>query len=88
MTALIKCSDRLTETSIDEEIVVMRLDSGEFFALSKTGAAIWGLIDGNRDRAAILAALGGSYDTAHEQLSNDIEEFVEKLTKAGLIEEI
>ena len=57
MRALTKLTDRFTETSIDDEIVIMRLDNGEFFALSGTAAAAWRLIDGQRDRLALVDAL-------------------------------
>ena len=39
MGNLTKQANRFTETDIDEEIIVMRLDNGEFFSLSGTGAA-------------------------------------------------
>ena len=55
MTALIKAAGRFTEADIDHEIVIMRLDNGEFFSLSGTAAAIWRLIDGERDTAALVA---------------------------------
>ena len=51
---LAKREDRFTEAAIDDEIVVMRLDNGEFFSLSATSAAIWRLIDGTNDRDEIV----------------------------------
>lgn len=45
------------ETRIDDEIVIMNLASGDFFSLTDSAAAIWDLLDGSRDRAAVLAAL-------------------------------
>lgn len=82
----VKRSDRFTETTIDDETVVMRLDNGEFFALADSAQAIWGLIDGKRNRTAILSVLTASYHDAG-RLSDDVDEFVGKLTEAGLVEE-
>ena len=69
MGAIRKQLDGITETEIDDEIVVMRLDNGEFFALSGTAAAAWRLIDGNRDRRALLAALASEYGTNEQQVN-------------------
>lgn len=86
MRSLAKRSGHLTETAIDDEIVVMRLDNGEFFALSETAAVIWRLIDGNRNREAIVDELQKSYgDTG--RLSDDVDAFLAKLKQVGLIEE-
>ena len=56
MTAIAKDHARFVETVIDDEIVVMQLDSGDFFSLSGSARAIWEAIDGTRDEAAICAA--------------------------------
>jgi hypothetical protein len=86
VTGISKNADRLTETDIDAEIVIMRLSNGEFFALSETSAAIWRLIDGERDRAALLAALADEYlldDPA--RVENDLDEFLARMTEMGLL---
>ena len=83
--AINKLSDRFTEAAIDEEIVVMRLDNGEFFALSGTAAATWRLIDGKRDRQALLNALADEYSTDEKRIAPDVDEFLVRLTEAGLL---
>ena len=85
MSALEKQSDRFTEADIDSEIVVMRLDNGEFFSLSGTSAAIWRLIDGKRDRAALLAALREQFDGAQTSITADVDEFLARLRETGLL---
>jgi pyrroloquinoline quinone biosynthesis protein D len=85
MTALTKHSDRFTEADIDEEIVVMRLDNGEFFSLSGTSAVIWRLIDGKRDRAALLAALVEEFEGDEVIVAADVDQFLAQLRGAGLL---
>ena len=87
MTSLTKHADRFTETMIDDEIVIMRLDNGEFFALSQTAAAIWRLIDGTRDRVMLLTALGESFDADERTMSADVDEFLAQMRAAGLLED-
>jgi hypothetical protein len=83
-----KLPERFSETAIDDEIVVMQLDTGVFFSLSGTGRAIWLLLDGTRDRAALLAALAESYDQTADELAPEVDAFIAQLIEAGLIEAI
>lgn len=85
MAAITKLKDRFTEADIDEEIVVMRLDNGEFFGLSGTAAAIWRLIDGQRDRADLVAALIREYSGRQEEIAADVDELLAQLREAGLL---
>ena len=85
MTILAKQSDRFTETDIDDEIVVMRLDTGEFFSLAGTGAAAWRLIDGTRDRSALITALATEFDGVEAEIAADIDEFLAQLKDLGLV---
>lgn len=85
MTALNKLTDRYTEAAIDDEIVVMRLDNGEFFGLSGTAAAIWRLIDGKRDRTALLEALACEYSGDAGEIATDVDELLGQLRDAGLL---
>jgi hypothetical protein len=85
MTAIAKLTDRFTETEVDDEIVIMRLDNGEFFALSGTAAAIWRLIDGKRDRVALIEAIGAQFEADETQIAADVDEFVGRLKGTGLL---
>ena len=85
MTPLVKRLDRFTEADIDEEIVVMRLDNGEFFSLSGTSADIWRLIDGRRDRPALVAALAGAFDVDEQRIAADVDAFLAQLKDTGLL---
>ena len=73
------------ETRIDDEIVVMNLSNGDFYSLRDSGAAIWDLIDGTRDRAAVLADLARDYDTAESDLAAELDAFLAELRGAGLL---
>lgn len=83
--AINKLSDRFTEAEIDDEIVVMRLDNGEFYALSGTAAATWRLIDGKRDRTALLGALAREYAGGEDEMAADVDELLMQLRDAGLL---
>ncbi|MEO6225491.1 MAG: PqqD family protein [Sphingomicrobium sp.] len=71
---------------MDDEIVVMRLDNGSFFSLAGTAAAIWRLIDGSRDRAALLSALAAQYEEDPRRLADDVDALLTQLQDARLLE--
>ena len=85
MTAITKQPDRFVETDIDDEIVIMRLDNGDFFSLAGTSAAVWRLIDGVRDRPALVAALSNEFDGDRGQIAADVDELIERLADIGLL---
>lgn len=87
MAAVRKLSGRYSEADIDDEIVLMRLDNGELLSLADTGAAIWRLIDGQRDRLALAAELAREYEAGADEIERDLDELIGQLTEAGLVAE-
>lgn len=85
MAALTKLTDRFTETSGEGEIVVMRVDVGDFLSLSGTAAAAWSLINGTRDRDSLVAALAAQFSMEEREIAPDVDEFLEQLRHSGLI---
>ena len=85
MTNLAKASEHFSETTIDDEIVVMSLATGDFFSLEGTARAAWDLIDGSRDLAALVTALAEQFDTSAQTIGPDLEAFVAQLRAAGLL---
>lgn len=85
-TKLAKATGRFSETAIDDEVVVMNLESGDFFSLTGTAGAIWALIDGTRSRAALLSELAAQFVAEESALSEDLDAFLAQLDAAGLLE--
>ena len=82
---LTKRPDHFTEAEIDDEVVVMRLDNGDFYSLSATSAAIWRLMDGTRDRNALVAALIGQFDGDEARIASDVDAFLAEIRGMGLL---
>lgn len=83
--ALTKDSARFVATEIDDETVVMSLDSGDFFSLTGTARAIWALLDGVSDRDALLASLASEYGAAPATIADEVDAFLAELIAAGLV---
>ena len=83
--ALRKAADRISETAIDDEIVVMSLDSGDFFSLTETACAIWKLLDTPQSREALIDAVAQDYQISPDAIAGDVDGFLAEMRKAGLI---
>lgn len=81
-----KADTRFAETVLDDEVVLMNVDTGEFFSLVGTGRAIWSLIDGKRDRIAIRDELLEIFEVEPEQCSSDVDAFIDLLVDGGFVE--
>ena len=85
MTVPTKLTTRFTETSLDGEIVLMNVDTGEFLALTGTAAEAWSLIDGKRDRDLLLATLASRFGAETQTVAPDLDDFLADLTRLGLV---
>ena len=82
---LTKDPTAFAETRIDDEIVIMNLANGDFFSLQDSAAAIWDLLDGTRNRAAVLTALARDFEASEGELEADLDTFLGELRAAGLV---
>ena len=87
MAAIQKLPGNFTEAEVDDEIIIMRLDNGELLSLVDSAAAAWRLIDGHRDREALVGSLAADYAADQEEITRDIGGLLQQLTEAGLIAE-
>ncbi len=86
MTNLTKVASIFAETEIDDAVVLMHIDTGNFHTLKTTGLAIWRMIDGSRDEAAICAELHMAYDVDAEICRAEVTRFVTQMRVAGFLE--
>ena len=82
---LVKAAGQFTETTIDDETVVMSLASGEFFSLTGTSRAIWQALDAHQDRLALITALAADYGAEASMIAEDVDTFLAQLAAAGLL---
>lgn len=80
-----KAESTFVETAIDDETIIMQIDSAEFFSLNLTGGEVWRLIDGTRDRDAIVAQLAADYGVGAAEIGPEIDELLGELREAGFL---
>jgi len=86
MTNVRKNVERFTEATIDDEVVLMRIDTGEFYSLTGAGAEVWRLIDGQRSEADIVKMLESSFSASAAVIADDVAELIRELAGMGLVD--
>ena len=82
-----KLHDRFAETIQDDEIILVRLDNGDMFSLTDSGAAIWRLIDTHPDRNGLVGALATEFGVPKDNVRDDVDRFLTQLTQSGFLAE-
>ncbi len=67
----------------DEHGTVILLISGMMHQLNLLGGRIWNLCDGSRQQEQIIDALLEEFDVERDELTTDVDEFIQDLTKRG-----
>lgn len=84
----INISDQVFAQEVDEEIVLLDMNSENYFGLDETGSAIWQQLSKTGSLQATYDALIEEYEIQPAQLEADIFAFVQTLVDAGLVEVI
>lgn len=71
---------------IDGEVVIIHLDTGNYYSLLKSGADVWSAVAGGAGMRGICAALARKYRTNEENFADAVAGFVARLQSEGLIE--
>lgn len=78
-------SDGVLFQELDGELVLLSMESGEYFSLNEVGAKIWVLITADWSIPDILKSFINQFDASEEQLAADIEVFLKHLLDHKLI---
>ena len=78
-------SDDVLFQDLNGELVLLSMESGEYFSLNEVGAKIWVLITSDWSIPDILKSFINQFDASEEQLTGDISMFLEHLLDHKLI---
>lgn len=79
-------SDQVFAQEVDDEMVLLDMNSENYFGLDETGSAIWQQLSEIKSLQVTYDILIEEYDVEPAQLENDIITFVQKLVDAGLVQ--
>lgn len=70
---------------IEEETLLLKVDTGQVSVLNEVGGSIWALMDGKRRLADIVEQLGQTYRVERQQLESDVQVFVHELLDRDML---
>ncbi|MDZ7817300.1 MAG: lasso peptide biosynthesis PqqD family chaperone [Aliarcobacter sp.] len=84
--SIIKRNNDLLSSEMDDELVMMNLESNNYYGLNKIGKDIWEILEENQTLESLCNKLIEKYDVSFEECKNDITPFLEKLKESNIIE--
>lgn len=70
----------------DEEVVLLNVESGDYYSLNPLGAFIWKLIVEGLDESQIVNRIVTEYDVEPTQASKDLAELIKEFRKEKFLE--
>ena len=87
LTTRLQRNQRILKQETAGTVVLLDVDSGQYYALDEVGGRVWDLCDGSRTGSEILAILGREYDAPAETLDHDLRELLADLIHENLVGE-
>jgi hypothetical protein len=75
-------------TQLDDEMVLLNLETGTYFGLDALGSRIWKLIEQGATEAAIFEQLLTEYAVEPLELRADLSAFLDLLGEKGLTHQV
>lgn len=79
-------ADTVFAQEVDGEMVLLDMESENYFGLDEVGTAIWQFMQEYGTLQEVFDAMLEQYDVDDEVLEKDLSDFVGKLIESGLIE--
>ncbi len=79
------CSDQVLLQRLDDEIILLDLQSGRYFGLQDVGARAWELLPTSGDTDVVFTALLAEYAVDEATLRQDMDELWQGLIEACLV---
>ena len=86
INAKILRSQEIVSGNMDNEIVMMSIQQGEYYGINPVGSRIWELLEQPRTAAGICDILAEEYDVPAEECRRDVLEFVGQLFDKKLVQ--
>lgn len=70
---------------VDNEAVILNIETNDYFTLDSTGAEIWKRFTSENSISAIISGISSEYGIEKERLTEDINDFIKELKEEGLV---
>jgi len=78
-------ADTVFAQEVDGEMVLLDMNSENYFGLDEVGTAIWQAMQDDSNLNKVFEVLLEQYEVEKDVLKNDLLTFVEKLEESGLV---
>ena len=75
----------LISTELDEETVLMSIDAGAYYGLKGPAQSIWNNLETPLTFSALVDRLVKEYAVSQEACSEDLQQFLAKMEREGLL---
>jgi len=82
---LIKRHPDLLETTLDNEVVLMSIERGNYFGLENTGKRIWQLLKTPQTFVQLLVTLENEFEAPTDFIARDLTVFLQVLQENGVV---
>ena len=82
----IKRNKEVFASEIDDEVVMMNVDTGKYYGMDTVGSRIWELIAEEIQVREVINKLMEEYDVEEEQCEKDVLEFLNELYENKLVQ--
>ena len=81
-----RLANNISLTQVDDEVVLLNLNSGSYFGLNHVGAGLLNRLVAQQSVEQSCAALAKQYAIPAQTVNDDIAELISQLLEQGLIE--
>ena len=85
LSSNISISSEVLAQEVEDETVLLDLQSESYFGLDEVGTRIWQLLQEHKQLQKVFDILLEEYDVDAKQLENDLKDLIEKLLHEELI---
>ncbi len=78
-------ADTVFAQEVDGEMVLLDMNSENYFGLDEVGTSIWQAMQEKENLKEVFEILLEQYEVEEDVLKNDLITFVEKLEESGLV---
>jgi len=82
----VKRNNEVFASEIDDEVVMMNIDTGKYYGMDAIGSRIWELIEDEIQVKDLIDKLMEEYDVEEEQCRKDVLEFLNQLNANKLLQ--
>lgn len=78
-------NEKVVWRTINEEVVILDLDSRRYYSLNKTGSLAWSFLNEKKTGEQIIEKICEEYGLAYRKASQDVFSLIKDLEREGLI---